>query len=142
HRATFNQAVASGQPYLSQFRIIRPDNGRLVWIEERAIPVHNEKGELVQLTGIVLDITERKWSEQSLRQAHDESKRTAERLSRLYDVSNALATRLYPAEAAEVIARASQATLQASASAVYLVSEDGEWLNLAAALGWSDMARS
>jgi PAS domain S-box-containing protein len=66
HRATVEDAVQNGQPYHSVFRIIRPDNEKVVWLDERAVPVTDSAGRLVALSGLVVDITERLRSEQEL----------------------------------------------------------------------------
>jgi PAS domain S-box-containing protein len=67
HRETVAHAVNHGTPYHSVFRIIRPDNGQVVWLDERAVPVTGGDGQLAALSGVVVDITERKRSEQALR---------------------------------------------------------------------------
>ncbi len=36
HRSVVENAVATGSGYYSEFRIIRPDNGAVVWLEERS----------------------------------------------------------------------------------------------------------
>jgi PAS domain S-box-containing protein len=63
HRERVSQAVASGAAYRSEFRIIRPDNGQIVWIEERAQPILDASGALLKLSGVVKDITEHKREE-------------------------------------------------------------------------------
>ncbi|MEP7355700.1 MAG: PAS domain S-box protein, partial [Anaerolineales bacterium] len=58
HRGRVNAAIAAAKPYHSEFRIVRPDNGRIVWIEERGLPLFDAAGTLHKLTGIVRDVTE------------------------------------------------------------------------------------
>jgi PAS domain S-box-containing protein len=67
HRETVAYAVEHGRPYHSVFRIIRPDNGQVVWLDERAVPVTDNDGHFMALSGVVVDITERKQAEQALR---------------------------------------------------------------------------
>jgi two-component system CheB/CheR fusion protein len=67
HRQTLANAVEHGTPYHSVFRIIRPDNGQVVWLDERAVPVTDSAGHFMALSGVVVDITERKAAEQALR---------------------------------------------------------------------------
>ncbi|WP_051463622.1 PAS domain S-box protein [Leptolyngbya sp. PCC 6406] len=50
-----------------EYRIIRPD-GTQRWIHDRAFPIRNAQGEIYRLAGIAEDITERKRSEEVIRQ--------------------------------------------------------------------------
>jgi PAS domain S-box-containing protein len=71
HRETVAYAADHGTPYYSVFRIIRPDNGQVVWLEERAVPVTDRDGRFVALSGVVVDITERKQAEQALQEKEE-----------------------------------------------------------------------
>ncbi|MGE5659499.1 MAG: EAL domain-containing protein [Actinomycetota bacterium] len=42
-------------------------NGTIVWMEQRNVPVYNEKGQLMAIEGIARDVTERKLVEEQLR---------------------------------------------------------------------------
>jgi two-component system CheB/CheR fusion protein len=66
HRETVAHAVDHAAPYHSVYRIIRPDNGQVVWLDERAVPVTDSHGHFMALSGVVIDITERKQAEQAL----------------------------------------------------------------------------
>jgi PAS domain S-box-containing protein len=66
HRRIVEDAVEHGTPYHSVFRIIRPDNGKVVWLEERAVPLIDSDGHVTTLSGVAIDITERKQAEQAL----------------------------------------------------------------------------
>ena len=66
HRAAVEQAVSECGSYVSQFRILRPDNGQVVWVEERAQAVPDENGNTSRVVGVVMDITERKRAEEAL----------------------------------------------------------------------------
>jgi len=69
-RALFQQnigrALTDGTPYEFDFRIMRPD-GQLRHLDCRGEPVFNEQGQVIQLFGTVLDITDRKLAEEALR---------------------------------------------------------------------------
>lgn len=72
HRKLVLDAVNTGGSYHSEFRIIRPDNGATVWISENAAAIPNEKGEIVKLAGICLDITERRSAEIALLKSEEQ----------------------------------------------------------------------
>ncbi len=50
------------------YRIVRPD-GRVRWIQDRAVPVKNEAGEVVRVVGVADDITEQRRMEVELRES-------------------------------------------------------------------------
>lgn len=52
----------------ARFRVIRPIDGRVIWLDERATPVADEGGGTF-ITGLVWDITERVAAEEALREA-------------------------------------------------------------------------
>ena len=58
--------LSLGKAVISIYRIIRPD-GEIRWIQDRGIPVMNEKGEMVDFNSVLFDITDRKESEQRYR---------------------------------------------------------------------------
>ncbi len=49
-----------------EYRVRRSD-GAYRWIEDRALPVRNEAGRAIRLVGAISDVTERKTTEQALR---------------------------------------------------------------------------
>ncbi|HZU14256.1 MAG TPA: PAS domain S-box protein [Chloroflexota bacterium] len=71
HRATVDRAVADGTSYCSEFRIVRPDNGAVVWLEERGTPVLDETAKVQKLIAVVMDITARKQTEDALRHSEE-----------------------------------------------------------------------
>lgn len=58
--------TASGKTYHQDYRIIKKD-GKVIWLNAQAIPQFDEKGNLVQIVGILTDITESKEAEATLR---------------------------------------------------------------------------
>ncbi|MCM3693733.1 sensor domain-containing protein [Neobacillus niacini] len=54
--------LAVGETATSQYRIIRPD-GEVRWIQDRGIPTFDQKGDFVDFTSVLFDITDRKESE-------------------------------------------------------------------------------
>lgn len=69
HRARVEAAIARKGSYVSEFRIIRPDNGRVIWVEERGKVSCNEQGQLLSIKGALFDITARKRTEEALRES-------------------------------------------------------------------------
>ncbi|MBW4541885.1 MAG: PAS domain-containing protein [Myxacorys chilensis ATA2-1-KO14] len=68
HQQTVETAIATAQPYELECRAYRPD-GTLVHVQAKGEPSLNAAGQVRQLTGTVLDITERKQAEAALRQS-------------------------------------------------------------------------
>ena len=60
-------------------RWIRKD-GSVIWIEQHHVPVYDENGRLVAYEGIAREITQRKLSEEFLRNALEDSRRRQERI--------------------------------------------------------------
>jgi PAS domain S-box-containing protein len=53
--------------YNLEYRVIQP-SGKIRWIWDRAFPIHNAMGEVYRVVGVAQDITERKQSQDVLRQ--------------------------------------------------------------------------
>lgn len=66
HRALVERALETGGKYRSEFRIMRPDTGEVVWLEEYGTAARDEMGRLTGLAGIATDISERKRGEQAV----------------------------------------------------------------------------
>ena len=62
--ATMAQAQAGGVKYRCEYRLLRAD-GRVVWVLDEAVVVHDGEGRPVGVQGVALDITERKQAEQA-----------------------------------------------------------------------------
>jgi|GEM_PF-1603817 len=67
HDETVKQAIAAGQPYDLECRAYHP-NGNLIYVQARGEPIFDAHGNLIQIVGTVLDITDRKQVEFDLRQ--------------------------------------------------------------------------
>ncbi|MBY0527307.1 MAG: response regulator [Gemmataceae bacterium] len=63
HRAKVTRAVEACASYLSQYRMVRQDNGAVIWLEERGQAVGDEQGKTTRLSGVVMDITDRQQAE-------------------------------------------------------------------------------
>ena len=60
------QKLAVGETVTSEYRIIRPD-GEVRWIQDRGFPTLDRKGNFVDFNSVLLDITDRKESEDRYR---------------------------------------------------------------------------
>jgi PAS domain S-box-containing protein len=58
-------AIRDRQPYLAEFRIVRPD-GAIRWLRDQGKVLCDEDGRVLYMTGAVVDITERKKAEDAL----------------------------------------------------------------------------
>lgn len=64
---TVEAAIATGQPYDLEHRLIQPD-GTLVYVLARGEIIYDSTGQLTHIIGTALDITNRKLAEQKLQQ--------------------------------------------------------------------------
>jgi signal transduction histidine kinase len=89
-------------------------------------PLRAENGEIMGLTVAALDISERK--------------RAEERMAQLQAVAAALSAALTPSQVYEVIVREAASALDDKAGALYIVSDDGQWLDLVQITGYGEGA--
>ncbi|SFH57727.1 PAS domain-containing protein [Planctomicrobium piriforme] len=66
YRTAVNGAMRGDGQYRVQFRLIRPDDQREIWVEDSGRLIRDDDGAPSQLVGIMQDITERKKSEREL----------------------------------------------------------------------------
>jgi PAS domain S-box-containing protein len=67
HQALVQRAGQEGAGWHSEFRILRPRDGQVAWLEERATVIRDPATGQQRITGLVWDITERKQAEAALR---------------------------------------------------------------------------
>jgi PAS domain S-box-containing protein len=60
----------SGEPYAQEYRMVASD-GRVMWIHDESVIVHDANGVPLYWQGVMLDVTERKQAELQLRQAEE-----------------------------------------------------------------------
>ena len=58
-----------GEKSMSEYRFVRPD-GSIAWVMGQTIPEKNKKNEIIGYIGTVTDITERKQSEENIKNMH------------------------------------------------------------------------
>jgi PAS domain S-box-containing protein len=71
---TVKSAAGSGESFQSDFRILRPQDGRLAWLEERSYPVKDPLTTKTRMVSLVMDVTERKEAEIALKQSEDRAR--------------------------------------------------------------------
>ena len=75
-KQTIDTAICEGRDFEMDSRIVLP-NGSVKHVHTVGHPVFNESGELTEFIGVVMDTTERKRSEEALREAQAELARVA-----------------------------------------------------------------
>jgi PAS domain S-box-containing protein len=89
-REAVNDSLEKGRDYASEYRVIRPD-GTLRWILARGLTYRDGSGNPVRMLGAVMDVTERRRIEETLRASHDElGVRVKERTEELAKANAAL----------------------------------------------------
>ena len=137
------RALAEGGSYHLEHRIRRPDGG-VVWVERRGEAYRDERGEVAGTRGLVVDVTERKAAEEErnrLLEAEREARRRAEaaarRLANLQAITAELAEPRTAEEVADVIVSKGSQGLDASSSALCILQDDGETLEVIRQAGYS-----
>jgi PAS domain S-box-containing protein len=74
---TVEEAARKGIDLIVEFRV-RDRDGTERWLLSRGRPFQDADGQVVRVVGIVVDITERKRSEEALQRSHDELERRVE----------------------------------------------------------------
>ena len=73
-RDTFVEMLQNLNPesdrYTANYRVVRPDNGQVIWLEEITRAFFDAEGRLQRLYGMSMDITERQQAEAALQAAH------------------------------------------------------------------------
>ncbi|NJR65848.1 MAG: PAS domain-containing protein [Leptolyngbyaceae cyanobacterium CRU_2_3] len=64
------RALREGADYVPEYRIIRPD-GSIRWVTVHGKVLHDANGKPIRLSGVTMDITERKQSEAALREREE-----------------------------------------------------------------------
>lgn len=63
-----DETLLSGRKVTCEYRIIRPSDGEIRWVEDRAFPSIDENGHVTAFTGVKIDVTARKLSEERINQ--------------------------------------------------------------------------
>lgn len=68
-QAAWKQSIAAGAPYEMTYRL-RHHSGQYRWILARALPLHNDNGDIVKWMGTDTDIHEKTMAEEALKEAN------------------------------------------------------------------------
>ena len=71
YRATFRKAIDGRNSYLTHYRLVRPNDGRVIWVEERGHTVFDQPGDSPRLYGVATDVTARREAEERLREQEE-----------------------------------------------------------------------
>jgi hypothetical protein len=87
-RGSFRRSLETHEPVRIEYQIVRPDDGRIVWIRDESAFLLDEQGRPQLIQGVMFDVTERKQAEQALRESERKEREAAERLRALDEMKN------------------------------------------------------
>jgi PAS domain S-box-containing protein len=134
------QLVAGEIPYYRlEMRYVRKD-GQVIWVELARSAVRNTAGESLYTVGTVLDITERYFAEEALLHARTKAERTAQRITRLQQITAALTGMATTRELAGMILEQGAQATGAAAGILMELMDNGQQIRTVAALGYPSAA--
>jgi len=83
-RMTIERTILDRSEFSVDVRLIRPDNGRIIWMQNRGSVECDQSGEPVRIVGTAMDISERKAADQELQDSHALVKQTLAELQATY----------------------------------------------------------
>ncbi|CBN59136.1 MULTISPECIES: PAS domain S-box protein [Kamptonema] len=84
----FQEKAAAGK-FDEEYRIVLAD-GNIRWVRDRCFPLHDETGEIYRFTGIAEDITDRKHSEQALRESEERFRTSVDNMLDCFGIYSAM----------------------------------------------------
>ena len=96
------RADAAGEPFHSEYRVVARD-GRVLWVQDEAVIVRDAEGRPLYAQGYMLDLTERKATEEALREAEAKYRSLVEELplATYIDALDATSSNIYTSPATE-----------------------------------------
>ncbi len=80
-------ALAAGRSWSLEYRVVHRD-GRIIWVRDESTLARDDDGAVVQVQGVMYDITERKLAEQTLIKSERREREAADRLRAIDDMKN------------------------------------------------------
>jgi PAS domain S-box-containing protein len=120
--ALYRDAITHGGDHACEYRVFAAD-GREIWLRETVHAVLHENGSAARLTGLCVDITQRKQAVQELSTVKDE-------LAALHGIATALSASLEISAVYTNLKQQLSEHLDISAGAIYLATEAGDHLHL------------
>jgi diguanylate cyclase (GGDEF)-like protein/PAS domain S-box-containing protein len=87
------QAIATGEPYESELKIVLP-SGEIKYIEAKGEAVVDGQGRVISLFGTAQDISDRKISEAALRDSEERFRQLAEHIREIFYLQDAIDARM------------------------------------------------
>jgi PAS domain S-box-containing protein len=96
------RAISRGEDYESEFRLVNPRSGEIVWVRGQGILVGNAQNTPRRFVGVTQNITERKRAEESLMKLNEQlEQRVAERTAELMEMNTSLQAEIVERQRAE-----------------------------------------
>jgi diguanylate cyclase (GGDEF)-like protein/PAS domain S-box-containing protein len=138
-----DQTRATGEPLYSEFRMLARD-GRVVWVRDQSVVLRDEGGQSRYNQGILIDITESKFTEKALQVANEKlltgiaelEQRTRE-IGLLNELGDLFQSCLGVEDAYAVIKQSAQRLFPEESGVLYLISASRNQVEAAATWGAS-----
>ncbi len=65
----YREACRKQTEYVFEYRVVHKDTGQITYVRDHGVPIKDEKGNLIRFDGIIRNITERKLTEEALRES-------------------------------------------------------------------------
>lgn len=78
--AEYRAVMGSAEPFTQEYRMIRPTDGRVVWIRDDTTFLTNDEGEIVRIQGVMYDITVEKEAEAEVARTRAQYQNLVERI--------------------------------------------------------------
>ncbi|MBD2493839.1 PAS domain-containing protein [Nostoc sp. FACHB-280] len=90
---TVNHVITKGENYEIEFRVVHP-NGKIRWALSQGKVFYDQKGQPLRMTGLDIDITERKKSAEALRDSELKFRQLAENIDAVFWIREVLEDRI------------------------------------------------
>ncbi|BAY15556.1 PAS/PAC sensor hybrid histidine kinase [Anabaenopsis circularis NIES-21] len=85
HQAKVQEAIASQGSYISEFRFLRPDNGEIIWVEDRGKVNFDQAGNLIGVKGALFNVSDAYRQAMQRKQVETALRLREERFSTLFN---------------------------------------------------------